>query len=314
VLYDPTSYMTHGEDVHIDASAFQRPLETLAEVLSQKVKREASKLVPMPRFVAFDLHVLVRQAQYTYNLLFYLNADDRLKNDCYWRPAYSVVAFPLIRNMIDCLYNITAILQKPQVNGPRFRRYGIQKVLKGFDEDQQKYGGKQEWDEWIAKGRDVTDFDLRNMGFTVAEVMAEKEWPTLGKYINQKQPGGTFTPHQEFLRSFVYGPWREYSAMAHGGADGLLKTAIFYIVDSLPHEERPKLDDGYQRMLGTHLSQASAVLLCTVTELQAYFHFDGADINKRIHHVWNALKPTFVAKELYDERYKKLMSDAGINP
>ena len=53
-------------------------------------------------------------------------------------------------------------------------------------------------------------------------------------------------------------------------------------------------------------------MLCIVTELQAYFHFDGADINERIHKMWNALMPTFVVKELYGERYEKLMKDRGI--
>jgi hypothetical protein len=33
-----------------------------------------------------------------------------------------MVSLPLIRNMIDCLYNITAILQNPGVNGSWFRR------------------------------------------------------------------------------------------------------------------------------------------------------------------------------------------------
>jgi len=259
-----------------------------------------------------DLHVLVRQAMHTYDLIFYLNADERRETDCSWRPAYSIVALPLIRNMIDCLYNITAILQNPGQNGPRFRKYGYKKILAGFDDDQARYGGKPEWDEWIAKARSETDFDIRRMGLAVVDVLAEKEWPTLGKYIGMKRAGGVLTPHQNFLKALVYGPWREYSAMAHGSSEGLLTTAVFYIEDSLPHEESPKLEDGLSRLLGKHISQAAGVLLCIVTELQAYFHFDGADINERIHKIWSALMPAFAVKELYSERYEQLMKDKGI--
>jgi hypothetical protein len=303
----------HEQDgSHLDASTFQKPLQQLAEVLSQKVKREAPKLLPAPGFVAFDLHVLIRQAQHTYDLIFFLNADERRKTDCHWRPAYSIVALPLIRNMIDCLYNITAILQNPGHNGPRFRKYGYKKLLKGFDEDQARYGGKPEWDDWIAKGREWVDWDARNHGLTVADAIAEKEWPTLGKYIKSPQPGGTFTPHQEFLKTLLYGPWREYSAMAHGSSEGLLRTAVFYVTDSLPHEERPKLDDGHLRLLSKHIGQAAAILLCIVTELQAHFHFDGANIDERIHKMWSVLMPTFVVRELYSERYEKLMKDKHI--
>jgi hypothetical protein len=192
--------------VDIDASTFQRPLEELAEVLAQKVKREAPRLLAAPGFVAFDLHVLIRQAIYTYNLFFYLNADERRESDSHWRPAYTVVVLPLVRNMIDGLYNITAILQDPAHNGPWFRKYGYKKLLIGLDEDWKRYGGQPEWDEWIAKGRAEIDFDVRRNGLATAEVLAEKEWPTLGRYIKSPQPGGTFTGHQQFLKTLVFGP------------------------------------------------------------------------------------------------------------
>jgi hypothetical protein len=301
-------------EIDIDASTFQMPLAELAEVLSQKVKREAPKLLVAPGFVAFDLHVLIRQAQHTYALFFYLNADERRETDCYWRPSYTIVALPLIRNMIDGLYNITAILQDPGHNGPRFRRYGYKKLLAGLDDDQARYGGTAEWDEWIAKGRGEIDWDLRNNGLTAEDVLNEKEWPTLGRYIKSPQAGGTFTPHQEFLKTLVYGPWREYSAMAHGASEGLLKTAVFYVTDSLTHEERPGLDDGHLRLLSKHISQAAAILLCIVTELQAHFHFEGANINERIRKMWDALMQAFVVKELYRRRYEQLMKDKGITP
>lgn len=61
-----------------------------------------------------------------------------------------------------------------------------------------------------------------------------------------------------------------------------------------------------------HISQAAGILLCIVTELQAYFHFDGANINERLHAMWAALMPTFAVKELYSERYEQLMKDKGI--
>jgi hypothetical protein len=54
----------------INVEVFQRPLGELAEVLAQKVKREAPALLRAPNFVAADLHVLIRQAMRTYDLLF----------------------------------------------------------------------------------------------------------------------------------------------------------------------------------------------------------------------------------------------------
>lgn len=300
--------------VDIDARTFQLPLGQLAEVLAQKVKREASGFIRGPAYVAVDLHVLIRQAMRTYDMLFYLNSDERRKTDCYWKPEYTVIALPLIRNMIDRLYNITAILQDPPRNSPWFRKSGYWGRLKALDEDQARYGGQPQWDEWIETNRMEIDFDLRSNNLTMSEVINQPPWPTLGKYISDKQPGGKLTPHQEFLKTFTYGHWREYSAMAHGAFEGLMPVAMYYISDSMPHEERPKLEEVYPIMLSLHLARAATILLCIVTELQAYFHFDGARIDERIHEIWNALMPVFEAKELFTGRYANLMEEKHINP
>lgn len=53
-----------GADVHVDAATFQKPLIQLAEVLAQKVKREAPRILRAPPFVSVDLHVLMRQAMH----------------------------------------------------------------------------------------------------------------------------------------------------------------------------------------------------------------------------------------------------------
>ena len=62
------------------------------------------------------------------------------------------------------------------------------------------------------------------------------------------------------------------------------------------------------------LTRASAILLCILTELQAFFRFDGARINERLHEVWNALMPAPEVKDLYDSRYAELMKRSGIEP
>lgn len=305
-------------EYHIDASTFQKPLLDLAEVLAQKVNREGKNLLPSrPIFVATDIFVLVRLAMRTYDLLFYINADERRQNDCFWRPVYTMVSLPLVRNMIDCLFNVTLILQDPAHNGALFRKSGFKRALNALDGDEKRYGGEPKWDEWIRRNRDGFDVGIRVSGLTMSEVLAEtNSWPTMGKYIGDKRPGGSFSPHQDFLRTFTFGRWREYSAMAHGAFEGLFPVAMYFIPDSFPHEERPKLDATYPKILSMHMLRSAGILLCIVTELQLYFRFDdsGARINERIHSMWNVLMPVFEVKELYEERYKKLLEERGINP
>ncbi len=73
------------------------------------------------------------------------------------------------------------------------------------------------------------------------------------------------------------------------------------------------VDDAFEEMIAVHIPRMSAILLCTLTEIQASLKFDGAHINQRLHEIWNALLPAPEIKELYDERYAQLMMEKGIH-
>jgi hypothetical protein len=97
--------------------------------MAQKVKREGPGNLPGPQFVAEDLYMMIRHSIATYSLLCYLNADERRANDIYWNNAYGAVTAPAVRSMIDCLCNVTAILQDPAHKGPLYRKSGLRKKL-----------------------------------------------------------------------------------------------------------------------------------------------------------------------------------------
>jgi hypothetical protein len=243
-----------------------------------------------------------------------MNADERRQKDVDWRAAYSVVMLPLVRTMIDCLYNITAILKNPGVNGHLFRASGYRLMLLALDRDELRYGADPKWKEWIERQRKHIDFDMRANGFIESEVRASKAlWPTLSRYL-RVEPNSTPTAHQEFLTKLTLGFWQEYSGISHATFQGLLPITGFLAPSDLPHEHRPQLDDNFETLLSIHIPRVAAILLCILTETQAYFRFDGARINQRLHEIWNALILAPEIKELYDERYAELMKEKGLHP
>ena len=131
-----------GEKQRIDATTFQEPLWKLAEVMAQKVNREGSQYLNAPGYVAADLFMMIRHSIATYNMLFYLNADERREEDCFWNNKYGVVTAQVVRSMIDCLYNITAILENPAVNGPAYRKSGLKNQLRDIEADEERYAGQ----------------------------------------------------------------------------------------------------------------------------------------------------------------------------
>ena len=90
---------------------FQKPLTDLASTMALKVRREGIRTIGS-RMPVEDMYVLIRQAQKTCGLFFYLNADEHREGP-HWRAIYTIVALPLIRSMIDCRYNITSMLEDP---------------------------------------------------------------------------------------------------------------------------------------------------------------------------------------------------------
>jgi hypothetical protein len=294
----------------LDAKTFQKQLDSLTDTIAYKVQREGTTHSLKPDFVVLDIYLLIRQAHQIYNLFFFMNADERREKDVDWSVAYSVVILPLIRTMIDCLYNVSAILLDSGATRYRFRASGYKMTLEALDSDKEHYGGRPDWDADIARRHAMIQQGIALDGFTESEIRSTKTWPTLSGYLREiKVP----TPHQEFLRKLTFGYWHEYSGMAHATFQGYLPLAIFLTPKDLPHELRPKVDASSGWMISLHISRVSAILLCILTEVQAYCHFDGARINQRLHEIWNALILIPEVKELYDSRYAKRMQEKQID-
>jgi hypothetical protein len=214
--------------------------------------------------------------------------------------------------MIDNLYNITYILEDPPNHGRNFRLAGIKNRQRNLKEDEERFGGRAEWDSWIADAKEKLSLNMRRIKATQEDVDFQSEWRTLGKYIGHKGKGATLTDNQRFLKLFMLGRWREYSALAHGGPESLLDFGMYFLRNEQPFEDRPKIDDNLDLIRDQHLTRAYVVLLSTITELQVFFHFKDANIDSRLQRIWDAIMLITEAKELYEERYEKLMRDTGI--
>jgi hypothetical protein len=298
--------------VMIDASTYQKLIARLSETMAQKVLREGRKQINAPATFHPDIFISIRQAQNTYNFLHWAHSDD-VRGAVGWRDEYTVACEPLIRNLIDNLYTITLLLQDPFTRGRQFRASGARKSFLYVAAEEARYKGKPDWDKWVADSRAKLNFIIRACGFTEAEVMDKMQfpdWPTLGKYLDTRP----HDDHKKFLGTFTFGPWKQYSAVAHGGPEGLYEVGMFLYRDGHPHDERPLIDDAHDRAMSLHLMRAASLLLAICTEVQAAYKFkdEGARINERIVKSWQALQPAMEAKEIYDEHYEQLMKDKRI--
>jgi hypothetical protein len=93
-----------------------------------------------------------------------------------------------------------------------------------------------------------------------------------------------------------------------------LQVAPYYASEILDDANRESLEDSNDRTVSLHLGRVATLLLCIITELQAYFGFDSNDarIHERIHELWNVLIVIPECKELHEGRYRQLMADRRI--
>ena len=89
---------------------------------------------------------------------------------------------------------------------------------------------------------------------------------------------------------------------------------MFYMRDDVPYEGQKQFENISEQMISMHIFRVAGILLCILTEVQAYFRFDGARINQRLHETWKALLPVLEIRELFEKRYAQLMKDKGLDP
>ena len=288
--------------ISIDARGFTDPLSRLATTVTLKIEREGSRLLPGSP-ITIDISVILCQLTQTFNLIRFINGEQTRFENYAYRQQYSFVILPLIRTMIDGLYNCTSLLDDPS-RGLSFRVSGYYRMREGLRADEEKYSTDPRWTEHLANARTHLELGMRADNVTNADLdNAKNKWPLLGEYLGRKPD----TPHKKFLRELTLGFWKEYSSVSHASYDGLVNIFPFIAPERIPHEMREGAADAAERNIAMHIGRAAGLLLCLLTEIQHYFGFENADVDQRLGEIWAAILPVIEVRELYDLRYKSLL-------
>lgn len=289
----------------IDAGSFVQQITDLAETLRNKVEREGPSILPYPN-LTMDVSLILSQLTWTYNLLRWINADDTRHEVVGYREPYTFVSLPLVRTIIDGFYNCTALLDDPS-RSRTYRIGGFFRLRQALHEDEERYKNDPAWQKDFQNRHYILQKGLAQDHLTDADLDDKKnKWPLLGDYLRQEPD----TLHKQLLRRISLGFWREYSSISHASYDGLVQLFPFIARDRIPHAMRtPELDNYRLRHFFMHFARAAVLLLCLLTEIQHYFKFDGANIDKRLREAWTAMLPIYEVKELYDFRYDAILRE-----
>lgn len=256
-----------------------------------------------------DIAVMLNEMRVTFEFLCYLNADERRDTDPDYRHGYSFVTLPLVRTLIDGLYNITALLDDPG-KARLFRLSGYKRMLAALGEEEALHGSEKGWPEYIRQQRDILRIGYEADNFDEEALKQKAEWQTLSRYL--QSPPADDSEHKMLMRRLTYGHWRQYSEMSHMTFRGVHELFEMLNTEEAPHEFRPSILERAERSLTMHLGRAAALLLAAVTEAQAAYRFEGHDVNARIHAMWRGMVAFPEGQDMYDARYNALIEQKGI--
>lgn len=305
--------MPKDDLTRIDAATFQPQLLSLAETIALKLDREGERVLRVPNYVATDLFVLIRYSQQAFAFLSYLNADERRESDIYWREQYSILGLTAVRTLIDCLYNITTILDSPLLNGRRFRCSGLKKFLLNLEEERDRYGSRPEWQKDLEFRQKLAERIAQETSVSFSEAKQAPNWKTLGGHLRESY--GKDNEMQAFLRNLTLGAWSDYSALSHVSFETFIPHGLYFAKDLMPQERRFLIRENFPQLITMHLCRAAGVLACILTEVQGRCQFDSdgtAAINVRLCDIWDALSVSYEIKEFLNERYANYLADKRI--
>lgn len=299
------SELSHGVKV-IDASRFPSAISELAQTIINKLEREGGTVAGLPDN-GLEISLILRQVAHTYALIRFINADEiRLEHHGY-RSAYSFVSLPLVRTMIDGLYNCTAMLNDPS-SARRYKISGFFRMRETIRANEAAYADKPEWVESLTFERRSYEEGLRLYGIKTAELDNKKNiWPLLGEYLR-----GADSPHKRILRKLTLGFWREYSSISHASFDGVTNICPFLVGRDLPVRSYEMLNDATERTLAMHVFRAGGLLMSLLTEIQHSCKFEGANIDRRLTDTWASMLDIYEIKELYELRYRALLRKTSL--
>ena len=289
----------------IDASKFPVAVSNLARTVINKLEREGHTIAGLPDNGA-EISLILRQVAHTYNLILFINADDNRFENYGYHSAYSFVSLPLVRTMIDGLYNCTAMLNDP-LSARRYKISGFFRMRETLQANEAAYADRPEWVEALKFQRRSYEEGLLINGIATIELDNTKnKWLLLGEYLK-----GADTPHKQMLRKLTLGFWREYSSISHASFDGLTSIFPFIVGRELPAQLHDRLDEASERALAMQVFRAAGLLMCLVTEIQHFCHFQGASIDQRLADTWASMLEIYEIKELYELRYHSLLKKAS---
>ena len=248
------------------------------------------------------LMVAVSASRIIYETVTYLSRDTGHKDDLMPKPEYGITTSPLVRSLVELLFTIIFIREKPRSRVKWFHRSGWRELKELSDTLHARYGSKPEWKAKLAElERSLEYFRITHrISKRIARAPASiKFWPTAMQMLDPKRDylkkrSRRFLEHLTLL-------YRTLSQDHHLSGAGIIRVYAKLLIDERDARREPIL----RGIKITNVMLAVAILMAIYSEINDICHFDRGPT---LAYCWRILSEDRTeARELYALRYRTML-------
>lgn len=279
--------------LRFDFGLIKEALERLPQMRLSRIPA-GSKDTPDGR-LSLLLRLLVHVSSNTWDSVKFLGRNEL--NDGR-RTEFSFSIPPLTRTLLESLFTVVFVLEKPAERTRWFFLYGWADTLINYREMKARYGADPEWKTWLEVKEEG---DVKQLAEMINPTQDEEDhpdqiawWPTPGKRI-KKTDDATRKAFLEFLHERFYG---YLSSDAHLSLPGLLRRGGPFL-KLLAGVDRADL---HLRTRSKFVFECLSIYVALLTEICGPSAPD--DEKAQLRSIWEQVKVLEDAEELYRNRYE----------
>jgi len=275
------------KDRKLEFKVLDQPLKKAVSQVISQLKYEKRK----PQFFYFCLHALLTTSFETYKAIVKLVAK---------KPKYPAQAHILVRSLIDTLFNVVALAEKPKKHTRQYELAGFRTVWEEYERELKRYGDDPDWEQYINEKKRFLDESVELFGLTDKEKSDPKGqikyWPIPSKILKGKMVS---REKRNFLRKIYIWRYGESSEWSHQKWTGI----AIGVYGTMP--ERHEIPEKFE---SDAVYKGAIFLLMIVSEIVKSGEY--GSVVQELRYIWTILNHYFAeAAEYYRVRYDLLLQE-----
>lgn len=191
------------KDRKLEFKVLDLPLKKAVSQVISQLKGEERK----PQNFYFCLRALLTTSLDTYKAIVKLVAE---------KPKYPAQAHILVRSLIDTLFNVSVLAEKPEEYTRQYELAGFRAVWEEYERESKRYGNDPDWRLYLDEKKRYLEYTMKLFGITEQEKLDPKGqikyWPIPSKILRGKMVS---KQKRDFLREIYNWRYGESSEWSH---------------------------------------------------------------------------------------------------